>query len=350
MIHLTNKQHIFNLSATDASKGMALLLLLWHHLFYEHPEYGMVTYMVANLAKVCVSIFLILSGYGLTESIKNKRVGLIDFYKKRLIKLYLNYWFIAAIFVPIGIFFMDRSLIDVFGNYEYIKFAIQMSGLHMFTPVGHGYNITWWFVSLIIALYILFPLIYILVKKFGFWFIVFTFFILLLPGNDFGLLQKWIFPFVLGIYISQFDGYRFIMSWLGRITTVRLFLLVMLMICFTLFKKYVYSVTGVKFDWLFAIIIILFTTEMSTLSPIMRNMLQWIGVHSFNIFLFHTFIYYYYWKDITYFFYESILIFLTLLIISLAVSVSLEYIKKFFFLDRLYMYFINIKTRDRIFI
>ena len=28
----------FDVSITNASKGMALMLILWHHLFYEKPE------------------------------------------------------------------------------------------------------------------------------------------------------------------------------------------------------------------------------------------------------------------------------------------------------------------------
>lgn len=341
---------MFNLTATNASKGVALMLILWHHLFYEHSEYGMLVYMTALLAKVCVAIFVILSGYGLSESIKNKKVGLFEFYKKRLTKLYLNYWLIVAVFVPVGILYMDRSLVDAFGNHEYIKFAIQMSGFHMFLPVGYGYNATWWFMSLIVALYLLFPLIYVLVKKFGLWFIAFTFLILFLPDNYLGLLQNWILPFALGIFISRIDGFVVMMSWLKQIGIVRFVVLIGLMILVALFRQYGYVLTGVKIDWLFGIIIILFTAEIINLSDILKNILAFIGLHSFNIFLFHTFIYYYYWPDMIYFFHEPIVIFLSLLLISLIVSISLEYMKKLLLFDELYKYIVHIKIHDRIFI
>ncbi len=65
----------FDITATQASKGTALLLLLWHHLFYTHPEYGVFICESAIAAKVCVAIFIILSGYGLSESMKNKSIG-----------------------------------------------------------------------------------------------------------------------------------------------------------------------------------------------------------------------------------------------------------------------------------
>ena len=104
---MKNTSH-FDPTTTNAAKGVALLLLLWHHLFYQNPEFGPLVHGTAVLAKVCVAIFVILSGYGLAESVRANPPGLLAFYKKRLSRLYLNFWFIAAIFIPIGVFFMGR--------------------------------------------------------------------------------------------------------------------------------------------------------------------------------------------------------------------------------------------------
>ena len=150
----------FDVAITNASKGVALMLILWHHLFYEKPESGEFVYQMALLAKVCVGIYVVLSGYGLAESIKHKGLDLPAFYKRRVLKLYMNYWLIALIFVPIGVWFMDRTLHSVYGDAIYQGFLLQMLGLHMFTWVGYGYNATWWFMSLIIVLYAVFPLMY----------------------------------------------------------------------------------------------------------------------------------------------------------------------------------------------
>lgn len=51
---------------TSVLKGIAICAMLWHHLFYENPEYGHIVWHFAMLGKVCVAIFLLLSGYGLT--------------------------------------------------------------------------------------------------------------------------------------------------------------------------------------------------------------------------------------------------------------------------------------------
>lgn len=333
----------FDITRTNANKGFALLLLLWHHLFYQHPEYGTLTYALAEYAKVCVSIFIILSGYGLAESIKNKKIGLFSFYKKRLIKLYMTYWLIIIVFVPIGIFFIDRTLVSIFGDYAYMKFIVQTLGFHMFTSnVGYGYNATWWFMSLIIGLYILFPLIYFLIQKFGIWIILFTLLIQVAPTvNYIGLLQHWILPFTLGIFLSKINGFIFFLTWLKKLGIVHFVFLIFLMTLSILLKHY---------GLLLGILIILFITQIINLSTPLRQILNFIGIHSFNIFLFHTFIYFYYWKDIIYFTDTPILIFLSLLFSSLIISISLEYIKQLLYFDKIYRYIINIKIADKIFL
>lgn len=55
-----------SLNETNAIKGIAIIAMLVHHLFYEHPEYGESTYQLALIGKVCVAMFLFLSGYGLS--------------------------------------------------------------------------------------------------------------------------------------------------------------------------------------------------------------------------------------------------------------------------------------------
>lgn len=55
-----------SLNETNAIKGIAIIAMLVHHLFYEYPEYGESTYQLALIGKVCVAMFLFLSGYGLS--------------------------------------------------------------------------------------------------------------------------------------------------------------------------------------------------------------------------------------------------------------------------------------------
>ncbi len=315
----------FDVSITNVSKGMALMLILWHHLFYEKPESGWLVFQTALLAKVCVGIYVVLSGYGLAESIKHKALDVAVFYKRRLVKLYLNYWFIALLFIPIGVFFMGRTLGDVFGESAYAGLIIQMLGLHMFTSVSYGYNATWWFMSLIIMLYAIFPFAFFATKKFGLWFLGVCAILLFVPIP---LVNDWIFPFAVGIWLSQKDGFVKIFAWLDTFGAKRWLILGGLTLVVAWYRQNGWLFDSIRADTFFGILLIILTTEWALASPKSRKVLEFIGIHSFNIFLFHTFIYYYYFPKFIYGFSNPILIFAVLLGVCLVLSVGIEKLKE----------------------
>lgn len=316
----------FDVSITNASKGMALMLILWHHLFYEHThDEGFLVYQSALLAKVCVGIYVVLSGYGLAESIKHKALDLVAFYKRRVLKLYLNYWFIALLFIPIGVLFMGRTLESVFGENAYFGLLIQMLGLHMFTNVSYGYNATWWFMSLIIVLYAIFPLVFKLTKRFHVWFLAFCAVLLFAPIP---LVNDWIFPFAVGVWLSQNNGFVKMFAWFQTMGKARFIVLLTLTALVAWYRQNGWLFDSIRADTFFGILLILLTTEWALSSPRSRKVLEFIGVHSFNIFLFHTFIYYYYFPNFIYAFKNPLLIFGVLLGICLLVSVGIEKLKE----------------------
>lgn len=106
---------------TLALKGIAILLLLWHHMFFVSKDllfdWHDIGIKSAILSRVCVAIFVFLSGYGLMVSSKINE-SLIAFYRKRLFKLLLNYWYIWLLFVPIGVFVFHRTFDAVYGQNE----------------------------------------------------------------------------------------------------------------------------------------------------------------------------------------------------------------------------------------
>lgn len=63
--------------------------------------------------------------------------------------------------------------------------------------------------------------------------------------------------------------------------------------------------------------------------------MSFVGRHSFNIFLFHTFIYAYYFGELIYWSSNPLLIYLTLLLVCLTVSVGIEQLKRLLRIDRL---------------
>lgn len=87
----------FKLSLQDSIrlKGIALLFLLWHHLFYSsnsaYTECYVAGVAIINntglMAKACVALFVLLSGYGLTVQAQKSNLRYSDFMKKRLKKI-----------------------------------------------------------------------------------------------------------------------------------------------------------------------------------------------------------------------------------------------------------------------
>jgi surface polysaccharide O-acyltransferase-like enzyme len=189
---MTNKESILDLSLLDTQnlKGIALLMLLAHHVWgganegrfedvFIHSE--PLFRGIGAHCKVCVAIFVLLSGYGLTKSCL-KKGGLgnsFSFFLHRYTKLMINYWLIWLLFVPIGLFFFGRTFPTVYGDNWIFKAITDFFGVFNLVN-GHpnGYNATWWFYGLIIVLYLLFPLLW---KLKNYWYIMIPISIIL-PG------------------------------------------------------------------------------------------------------------------------------------------------------------------------
>ena len=81
------------------------------------------------------------------------------------------------------------------------------------------------------------------------------------------------------------------------------------------------------------------------LPEMVSKVLEFFGRHSMNIFLFHTFIFYMWFKDIIYITRNPLIIFLELLSVCLRISVILESIKKIIRFDSIIVKIQNINRR-----
>ena len=66
-----------------------------------------------------------------------------------------------------------------------------------------------------------------------------------------------------------------------------------------------------------------------------HSSLAFIGKHSYNIFLFHTFIYYYYFPEYIYWSKNPLIIYATLLMTCLLISIGIEKMKDLFCIKNL---------------
>ena len=344
--------HPFSLSLQDTMrlKGIALVLLLWHHLFYEGTsQYN--EWYIANIpviqqtslvAKCCVALFVFLSGYGLAIQAHKQQLGYIAFLRKRLKKLMVNYWAMWILFVPLGFCFLGLSLYEIYGNHAYVKLFINFLGFQDLFGF-YGVNPTWWFYSLIILLYILFPLLNKLMNTFNkaAAMVMLSAVLVVLPHFTCTFaLQLYLVSFVLGIFIACYCNKLIISMFTSTARMLQLvaymqscifsaLLLLIAIALVVLLRVRIPFVLSIGLDSVLSLLIVLLykKTMGGTNTPFTR-LLELVGRHSFNIFLFHTFIFYLYFPKIIYYPRNPILIFIWLLAICLAISVCIEWLKK----------------------
>ena len=340
---ILNKEKIktdFTLSSTDSLvlKGIAICLMLWHHLFTT-IEYGEVTLYWGQFGKVCVSIFLFVSGYGLyMQYSKVKFTNTVSFLKNnfifllnRLTKFYLNYWFVFLVFVPIGVFVFDIDLKQAYGsNVNLIKrFMYDVFGLQGF----YSYNITWWFNKLIILFYLFFPLFYFLTKRFPWTLFIISIFLVryghhIVLANFNVDLTLWLLPFVLGLLFAKY-AFR-VNKLFSDVNYTALFvisLLLFLLFLYLRMNNIIPHWSGIRLDGFLALSLVFLLISFVRKVPQISFVLSFLGKHSINIYLIHTFIFYYWFEQYVYYFENPIIIFCILLLSTLLISMIIEYLK-----------------------
>lgn len=133
---------------TQQLKGIAILMMLWLHLFsdmdmlHEHV-YCFLTYfngkplcyVITRVCASCVPIYILLGGYGLTKVYLNCQKTHRDMHcMRRVLALFANLWVVMMLFVPLGCW-LNPSLFP--GSWATL--AENAVGL------SWTYNGAWWF-------------------------------------------------------------------------------------------------------------------------------------------------------------------------------------------------------------
>ena len=198
-------------SDTTGIKGIAILFMLWHHLFLRTMEYGAFTQSLAVIFKVCVALFLFVSGYGLTKQYsglekRNVRTT-IQFLLRRFINFFLPFWFCFALVVLIG----NLCGYTFQEAYPVTRNTLKCVILDFFGQMGYdSYLSPWWFNKMIIQLYLVFPFLYLILYN-RYTAIVGLIAVVLvqlfanrIPGHLFFIVEGGLPAFCLGMITSRF--------------------------------------------------------------------------------------------------------------------------------------------------
>ncbi len=237
----------------------------------------------------------------------------------------MNYWVIFVIFVPLGVFVFGRPLSVAYGD------SVNMIKAFVWDVLGIGgfqsYNITWWFNKLILILYLLSPIVFIFTKQLPIFSILCVFLMQRLKIlNGTYSLYMYLMPFVLGFVWAQ--NAEKISKKLNQVSKWVGVLLALILLGMTVYGRQTgFLISALEWDTYLAVAIMLLVLVCKPYRLKSDTLLGFLGKHSMNIYMIHTFVYYYFWRDEIYAFGSPWLILLVVTAITLAISFVIEFIK-----------------------
>lgn len=196
------QEGFFPISTTNELKGLAILTVIFGHIGYFLVSGNLFLFPLSTISGVGVDLFLLLSGYGLIISAINKPRTIGNFYKDRLLKLFVPFWIVLIVF-----FLLDFFVLKI--SYSVISILSSFLG---FFPMANMYtdvNSPLWYFTFIFFLYLIFPLVFIKKKPWLSAIIIFLISYILLAFN-FGFINGvmyfykthyWAFP--LGVLLGS---------------------------------------------------------------------------------------------------------------------------------------------------
>ena len=302
---------------TNIIKGVAILMMLFYHLFNRvgldyhglcHPLLYVGHIPFVNIvANAChpVQFFLILSGYGLSYVWMNKGNNLKQ-QGRRILKLYISYWIVMAIFVGIGCYINPSQYpgdtCSILGNITAVKttwnyetwflfpyILLSMTSMWLFRAMDRLGNIA----SFIFAFLLSFGSAFIISRSVAHGININLFVNIVLVYCD--LLLDFVLGALLHRYVVRGGGIHCLRVWQASVLLVLLVGLEML------------SSTQADdaFYAFFVILLLLQFPYQNRMGAILAN----IGRHSMPMWMCHTFLSIYLFPDFIYGFRYPLLIF-----------------------------------------
>jgi len=344
-------------TASNIAKAMAIMMMLMHHLFstrariaanghgqdvsFDPFATGQVL-VFCQCLKACVAVFVFITAYGIYKSISAKHApddsdasfsGVAMRYSLgHVVKLLMNFWAVYIPFALLGFAVSDHTALSVYGGEGLFNgvlyFLIDFLGLaDMFeTPT---LNDTWWYMSLAILLIFLLPACTLLARKVG-GAVLFGIALVLPPLAGFDTISSfWTYlpTAACGIAFAQHDLFSKLDFGARKPWHFVLIFVVCAALMFAVLRArridelvFALNVVGAC--------LICQMARMIEKVPGLSVAFEFVGKHSMNIFLLHTFIYSYYFGQFIFSFGHFLMIFAVLLVASLLCSIVLEQLKR----------------------
>lgn len=351
----------FTKEHTMQMKGIAIIILLFHHCFLNAQRWATVPYeklattkgwgyypisfapfsshtiqYLASFSKICVAMFVFMTGYGMWVSYESqkKKTTMSNYIKKRMVTLMTGFLIIFVVTeilaIPTGRF------IEVYGHdfRSVVYMIIDALGLAKLlgTPL---FCLTWWYMSLAIVLIMIFPFVHSIMEKYQ-WVVVVAS-IIVPRACGFGQstdLLRYLLAYTLGMYFAQHDLLaRIKEKFMEQNVAGKLLSLIVSLIGLAVIIKCRQNAwIGWKYldfwDGFAAMYVIVISYIYILNGKWIVKGLGFLGKHSMNIFLIHSFYRDVFFHEFTYSFYYAWLDYIVLMAISLVTSIVLEWFKK----------------------
>ncbi|MDD4330052.1 MAG: acyltransferase [Aliarcobacter sp.] len=144
---------LFPISVTQELKGLGILTVVFAHFAYMLVTNADFLFPLSIIAGVGVDLFLFMSGYGLTVGMLKKPLPIFEFYKRRVIKIFIPFW-VALILI----FAANAIFLDIHYTVPYM-----IQSLLGWFPTAEGFddvNSPFWYITWMMMFYVLFPLVF----------------------------------------------------------------------------------------------------------------------------------------------------------------------------------------------
>jgi peptidoglycan/LPS O-acetylase OafA/YrhL len=149
----TKRTDLFPIPVTQELKGLGILTVVFAHFAYMLVTNADFLFPLSIIAGVGVDLFLFMSGFGLTVGMLKRPLPLMDFYKRRAIKIFIPFWVVTILIFASNAIFL---------NIHYpVPYMLQ--SLIGWFPTARGFddvNSPFWYITWMMMFYILFPIVF----------------------------------------------------------------------------------------------------------------------------------------------------------------------------------------------
>jgi len=135
---------LLSLSHTNQLRGIAIFFVILGHLWVHVSKTGAKIILSGD----AVSLFLIISGFGLVMSTRNGSIYFKDFFFKRIKRVMLPYWIVTIFVLILDYFILKRTL-------QFRSLMMTFLGINTSIELEH-LDYVRWFVTFILLWYLLF--------------------------------------------------------------------------------------------------------------------------------------------------------------------------------------------------